>query len=153
MTKFFWSERLDKMEKKRSYPQVEMRVLRKVLEDGSTENLDKEDEYVSFDVRKTCSVKIEVKQCKEVYSGCVMNKRNEKILPRTWVNWLAGILADIIPSCNIACKRHKLYAATSENVAKCWFNCTNEGCRLHSRAILEIALAFMSTTKIFLYFT
>ena len=72
-----------------------------------------------------------------MYSGCLINKRNEKVLPRTWSNWLAAILADIIPSCNIAFKRHKLYAATSENIAKCWFNCTIEGCRLDSEAILD----------------
>ena len=59
------------------------------------------------------------------------------MLTRTWLNWLAGILTDIIPSCNIAFKRHKLYAATSENVAKCGFNCTIEGCRLDSQAILD----------------
>ena len=107
------------------------------LKESSTENVDKKDECVSFEVPKSCSVKIEVKQWKEVYSGCVVNIRNEKVLPRTWSNWLAGILADLVPSCNIAFKRHKLYAATSEDIAKFWFNCTIEGCRLDSQAILD----------------
>ena len=131
---FLVSEHLDKIEKKTRDGRDERR---EGLEDSSTENLDKKDEFISFDVPTSCSVKIEVKQWKEVYSGRVINKRNEKVLTRTWVNWLAGILADIIPSCNIAFKRHKLYAATSENVTKCWFNCTIEGCRLDSQAILD----------------
>ena len=96
-------------------------TIKEGLQDSSTENLDKKDEFVSFNVRKSCSVK--------------MNKRNEKVLPRTWINWLTGILATSL--CNIAFKRHKLYAATSENIANAWLNCTIEGCRLDSQAILD----------------
>ena len=68
---FLVSEHLDKIEKKTRDGRDERR---EGLDDSTTENLDKKDEFVSFDVRKSCSVKIEVKQWKEVYSGRVMKK-------------------------------------------------------------------------------
>ena len=101
----------------------------------SKENMEA-NKYTEFIVPKTTYVTIDKETWQDLYSKRIRNKNGERILPPGWGDSISSCLANKLPYCSLAFKRHKLYTTTSD-LAKFWYYCTIAGCNLEGTAILN----------------
>ena len=100
-------------------------------------NITDTSETTNFTIPKIMSVPFNKNTWEGLFSRRKQNKSGEQVLPPDWCDTVASILAEALPYCSVAFKRHKLLKAKSQHHAKFWYYCRIAGCDLKGTAILN----------------
>ena len=108
-------------------------------------------DYENLTIQKN----IDVNPCTwdELYKRCQINKNGNEILPSDWTDAISAILAEALIFCCIVFKKHNIYKKNTEKIvtknktkiAKFWYYCRIEGCKLEGTAILNSSYSIAST--------